>query len=100
MMRFALISAAALTGAMVANAGELPLMAEVDTDFDGVISEAEFVAYKVADGKYTEAEASEKFTKIAGDDGVISADEWAAMSAKKAEKKDGETAEPAEDRSW
>ncbi|MFN4025227.1 MAG: hypothetical protein ACK4MQ_10350 [Hyphomonas sp.] len=91
MIRFSLISAAALAGAMAANAGELPLFSEVDTDFDGVISQAEFVAYKVAGGEYTEEEAAAKFTEIAGDDGVISADEWAALSERKESKESSDT---------
>lgn len=91
MIRFTLISAAALAGAMAANAGEMPLFSEVDTDYDGVISEAEFVAYKVGKGKHTEEEAAEKFAEIAGDDGVISADEWAALSERKESKDSGDT---------
>lgn len=91
MIRFTLISAAALAGAMAANAGELPLFSEVDTDYDGVISEAEFVAYKVARGEHTEEEATSKFAEIAGDDGVISADEWAALGERKETKEPGDT---------
>ncbi len=91
MIRFTLISAAALAGAMAANAGEMPLFSEVDTDYDGVISEAEFVAYKVGTGEYKEEDAAAKFAKIAGDDGEISADEWAALSERKETKDSGDT---------
>lgn len=96
MIRFTLISAAAFAGAMAANAGELPTFSQVDTNYDGVISQDEFVAHKTANGEHTEAEAIDKFTQIAGDDGVISADEWEALG----QSKDADTATPAEDTSW
>lgn len=42
-----------------------------DTDASGVVTEAEFIAYKTADGKHTAEAAAEKFAKIAGDDGEM-----------------------------
>jgi len=92
MIRITLISAAAFAGAMVAQADEKPLFTDVDTNFDGVITQEEFVAYKTADGSKTEAEAVEKFAEIAGDDGLISLEEWnAAMDAYRDKKADDST---------
>lgn len=42
-----------------------------DANADGVVTEAEFVAVKTASGKVTAAEATEKFSKIAGTDGQM-----------------------------
>lgn len=42
-----------------------------DSNADGVVTEAEFVAVKTASGKVTAAEAQEKFTRIAGTDGQM-----------------------------
>ncbi|NOX96242.1 MAG: hypothetical protein GXP04_14455 [Alphaproteobacteria bacterium] len=53
--------------------------AEVDADGDGSITEAEFLAYKMAKAKAA-------FAEIAGEDGVISADEAKAHHAAKMEK--------------
>ena len=89
MIRVTLISAAALVGAMGAYAGEKSTFADVDTNADGVISASEFIAHKTADGKYTEAEAAEKFEEKAGMDGQITEADWEAMKAeRKADKAD------------
>lgn len=45
---------------------------KIDADASGMITQAEFVAYKTADGKVTAEKASEKFAKLAGDDGQLS----------------------------
>ncbi len=96
MIRVTLISAAALAGAMGASAGEKTTFADVDTNADGVISASEFIAHKTADGKYTEAEAAEKFEEKAGQDGQITEADWDAMKAEyKAEK-----AEKSGDQNW
>lgn len=81
MIRFTLISAAALVGAMGAYAGEKSTFAEVDTNADGFISASEFIAHKTADGKLTDAEAATKFEQLAGQDGQISEEEWEAAKA-------------------
>lgn len=62
---------------------------KIDANADGTISQAEFVAHKTADGKYTAEKASEKFSAIAGDDGQITLAEMeGAMKASKRKKKD------------
>ncbi|MFN7056737.1 hypothetical protein [Hyphomonas sp.] len=77
MIRTTLISAAAIAAAALsAHAGEKPLFADIDTNFDGVITQDEFLAYAVESGKHTAEEAAEKFEKMAGDDGVITLEEW------------------------
>lgn len=88
MIRATLISAAAFAGAMAAQAGEMPIFAEVDTNFDGVITQEEFVAYATADGEYTEDKALEKFEKISGDEDVITVEAWTEAALKYEEKKD------------
>lgn len=93
MIRVTLISAAALAGAMGASAGEKTTFADVDTNADGMISASEFIAYKTADGKHTQAEAAESFETAAGQDGQITEEDWEAMKAEyeadKAEKSGG-----------
>lgn len=61
-----------------------------DANADGVVTEAEFVAVKTASGKVTAADATAKFTKIAGTDGqmTLAELETAMNSAKKAKAKD------------
>lgn len=99
MIRVTLISAAALAGAMSAQAGEKTTFADVDTNADGVISATEFIAHKTADGKHTEEEATAKFETVAGIDGQISEEDWdAAMEEYKADKED--KADEAGDTSW
>ena len=64
MIRIALITSAAAAAALAAyaNTGDMESkFATMDTDADGVVTEAEFVSYKTADGEYTVMEASEKF---------------------------------------
>lgn len=87
-----LLKATLTTGALVAGSAFLVAFAgspaeyhaKVDANADGVVTKAEYVAQKTADGKYTEAQASEKFVKLAGSDGELSvADIEAAMSAHK-----------------
>lgn len=61
-----------------------------DANADGVVTEAEFVAVKTESGKATAAEASAKFTKIAGTDGqmTLAELETAMDGAKKVKAKD------------
>nr|WP_070958771.1 hypothetical protein [Hyphomonas sp. Mor2] len=60
---------------------------KIDADASGVITQAEYVAYKTADGKYTAEKVSEKFAKIAGDDGELTLAEFeSAMKASKKKK--------------
>ncbi|ABI78735.1 hypothetical protein HNE_1279 [Hyphomonas neptunium ATCC 15444] len=91
MIRVTLISAAALVGAMGAQAGEKVTFAEVDTNADGFISATEFIAHKTADGKVTEEKASAKFESIAGMDGQISEEDWDAAMEEYGDKKEDKT---------
>lgn len=59
-----------------------------DTNADGVVTEAEFVAVKTASGKATAEEAQAKFAKVAGADGQMTLAELeTAMNAKATEAK-------------
>ena len=51
-------------------------------------SQAEFVAHKTAGGKYTAAQASEKFAKLAGDDGQLTLAEYEGSMKKARAHKD------------
>ena len=84
-----LVSAGAFT---VAHAGSpADYFNKIDANADGAITEAEYVAYKTADGKYTAEKAAKKFAKYAGDDAEISLAEFeAAMKKAKSKKKSGE----------
>ncbi len=64
MRRYCFLSAAAMATALMAHAGELPDFADFDADADGVVSQAEFVAYKTTDGQLSEAEAVAKFIRF------------------------------------
>lgn len=61
-----------------------------DANADGVVTEAEFVAMKTSSGKVSAADASAKFTKIAGTDGqmTLAELETAMTAAKEAKAKD------------
>ncbi len=61
---------------------------KIDADASGTITQAEYVAYKTADGKYSAEKAGEKFAKLAGDDGELSLAEFEG-AMKKAKSKDG-----------
>ena len=62
---------------------------KIDADASGMITQAEYVAYKTADGKYSAEKASEKFAYLAGDDGQLTLAEFeAAMTKAKAKSKD------------
>ena len=60
-----------------------------------MITQAEYVAYKTADGKYTAEKAGAKFAKLAGDDGELTLAEFEG-AMKNAEKKDGKKTERSE----
>lgn len=66
---------------------------KIDADANGMITQAEYVAYKTADGKHSEDEASAKFAKVAGDDGELSLAEFEAAVKKSKKKKHGEKSE-------
>lgn len=94
MKRFTLMLAGAGLVAMSAHAGDYAeKFAKMDADSDGVVTEAEFVAYATADGKYTEADATAKFTKIAGDDGELTLEELTAAMADRKKDKDKSSSE-------
>ena len=63
--------------------------ATIDLDGNGLVSEAEFLTYATEAHGASPEDASAKFTQIAGDDGVISADEFEAVHSanRRAEKK-------------
>ncbi len=75
MIHAKLISAAAVLTAAgafsLAHANPSEHFNKIDTNADGVVNEAEFVAYKTANYDYSAEEAAEKFSKIAGDDGQL-----------------------------
>lgn len=53
--------------------------ASMDTNIDGLVSEAEFVTYATTQEGHTLDEASQKFASIAGDDGLLSLAELQAV---------------------
>jgi len=72
----------------VAHAGSAAdYFSKIDADASGMITQAEYVAYKTADGKYSAEKAGEKFAKLAGDDGELSLAEFEG-AMKKAKSKD------------
>lgn len=86
MKRFAIISTLAAAGAFAASAGEMAAFADIDTNEDGVVTEAEFISYKTADGSMTDMEAADKFIQVdANADGTVTEDE---LTAAKEEWKD------------
>ena len=74
-----MVSAAAIAGDDMTSEEKFK---KIDVNADGAVSEAEWVAYKTADGKTTADEALAKFAAIAGDDASISAEEYKAASLK------------------
>ncbi|MEO9971602.1 MAG: hypothetical protein ABJG15_17535 [Hyphomonadaceae bacterium] len=53
----------------------------IDLDGNGLVSEGEFVAYASEAHDASAEDAAAKFAQIAGDDGVISQDEFVAVHA-------------------
>lgn len=49
---------------------------KIDADASGMITQAEYVAYKTSGDKYTAEKASEKFASLAGEDGELSLAEF------------------------
>ncbi len=64
MRRYCFLSAAAMATALMGHAGELPDFSDFDADAAGVISQAEFVAYKTTEGRLSEADALAKFIRF------------------------------------
>ncbi len=82
MRRTPFLVAAAFTTALMAHAGEMPDFSTFDTDGDGLISEGEFVSWKTAGDKATEAEAVAKFAMLDSDgNGTLSEEEFEAATA-------------------
>ncbi|MDG1825051.1 MAG: hypothetical protein ABNH53_01225 [Henriciella sp.] len=80
---------AALSTFSLAHAGSpVDYFNKIDADASGVVSQAEFVAHKTAGGKYTAAQASEKFAKLAGDDGQLTLAEYEGSMKKARAHKD------------
>ncbi|MEO1660962.1 MAG: hypothetical protein AAFR51_08240 [Pseudomonadota bacterium] len=78
MTRFAILGALALC-ALPVSASENVDFAAVDSDADGLISETEFISWKMAQGETNPADALVKFIEIDADgDGKITAAELAA----------------------
>ena len=82
---------AGLSAFAIAHAGSpADYFNKYDANADGVVTEAEFVAVKTSGGDVTAAEASAKFSKIAGTDGrmTLAELETAMDGAKKVKAKD------------
>ncbi|MEL7129779.1 MAG: hypothetical protein AAGK23_09545 [Pseudomonadota bacterium] len=76
-----LVGATLVSGALVAFAGSpTETFAAMDVDADGLVSEAEFVAYATTNGGHTSSEASAKFSEMAGTDGALTLAELEAAS--------------------
>jgi len=60
----------------------------IDLDSNGLVSEAEFVAYATDAHDASRADASAKFAQIAGDDGVITLSEFEAVHTASHENED------------
>ena len=73
-------TAALLAGAAHAD-GHAEKFAAMDTDGDGIVTEAEYTAYATADGETTAEEASAKFVILAGSDGELTLAELTAAMA-------------------
>ena len=63
--------------------------ATMDLDGNGLVSEAEFLAYATEAHDASPEDASAKFTQIAGDDGVISLGEFEAVHTAHRKKRAG-----------
>ncbi len=77
--------AATISAFAVASAGSpAESFNKADADSNGTVSQAEYVAYKTADGKVSTAEAEAKFAKLAGDDAQLTlAEVEAAVKSKR-----------------
>ncbi|MEM9842541.1 MAG: hypothetical protein AAF767_07825 [Pseudomonadota bacterium] len=64
---------------------------KIDADASGIISQAEYVSYKTANGKHSAEDASKAFLKLAGDDGELSLAEFEGAMKKAGSSKDGKT---------
>lgn len=60
---------------------------KMDANADGNVTEAEYVSYKTADGKYTVDKASAKYTKLSGGDGTFTLVDMEASMEKAKSKK-------------
>ena len=85
---FGLVAASAFA---VAHAGSpADYFNKIDADASGVITQAEYVAFKTADGKYSAEDAGAKFAKVAGEDGEMTLAEFEAAVKAKKKKKHGD----------
>ncbi len=79
MKRTSILAAGLFAAALTAHAGEKAGLASYDTDANGQVSKAEFVAAKTADGKKTAAEVEAKFAKMdTNADGILTDAEYTA----------------------
>ena len=84
-----LVGIVAASAFAVAHAGSpADYFNKIDADASGMITQTEYVAYKTSGGKYSAEKASEKFAKLAGDDGELSLAEFEGAMVK-AKSKDG-----------
>lgn len=60
---------------------------KIDANADGNVSEAEFVTYKTAGGKYSSEDAAAKYAKLSGGDGTFTLADMEAVMKDKAKKK-------------
>jgi len=79
---------AAASAFSVAQAGSpADYFEKIDANADGVVTQAEYVSFKTADGKYSAEKAAASFTKVAGDDGELTLAEFEGSMKKKAKAK-------------
>lgn len=76
----AAVAAMVLTPAALAN-DHGDKFSKMDTNGDASVTEAEFVAYVTADGEVSGDEASLQFAVLAGQDGVLTREEFDAAMA-------------------